>query len=131
MIYLQMFFGGCLGGFLHVLVKIAGVKKRFPLYNFQQVWNCYWKEDWDSVLMTIVGIVAVIFFSSEFLDINPEPTPGLPKTISDLVTYRLSKYIKVTSVAIGYSVDGLVYYFFGTLEILLRNKAKEKGIDSI
>lgn len=126
--YVFMFIAGLLGQFLHIMVKIKGIRKRNPDLGPKEAWKTYWKEDWNSIIAGIVGILAVMFIIKEWLNIPADSTDA-PSTIAELVQYKIKDYVRTSFLVIGYCIDALVYAWLGTAERKLLDKAKDAGVD--
>jgi hypothetical protein len=129
--YFVMFIGGILGIFLWSLFKIRSINKRlnsFGLSNqtYSGVFAAFWKYEWVSFMISIVMIFIFMFVSSEYLDLkaNDETPIGLYGTL----LYKVSNFIKTTSVLVGFCSNALSLTIFGVTEKKLRDKAKSEGV---
>lgn len=123
--YLIMFAGGLLGIFIYALRKVKGIRKRLPDADYKTVFRQYWISEWNTVLTSVVVVIACIFISSEYLNIDANsPTPA---GIASILKYKIATFIKTTFIVVGYCANSIVDAFLGTTEAILQKKAKDGG----
>lgn len=125
MIYLTMIGGGLIGILLHILIVIKGIKKRMPVFSYRDVFEEYWKTEWLSLLFSFVSFFGLLYVASEFIDLKKidnslsEPLP------ERLLHFRISNFIKCSSILAGYFADSVVYACLGIAEKKLNQKIKD------
>jgi ABC-type Fe3+ transport system permease subunit len=125
--YVIMLIGGLIGIFLHSLVKVRAINRRLPNENYKSVFSAYWQAEWVSVILSITVVFLAMFISSEYLGVsNDEKNPG---NLTELLQYKIAKFLKTTFAVLGYCADAALQAFFGVTEKKLQNKAKEGGVD--
>lgn len=122
-IYLIMAFGGLLGILLHTLKACRDISKRHEALNFKMVVKEYWKHEGWSLFGSVLCFAVLLFVASEFVNLQAVDNPDYATSIKDrLLNFKISNFIKLSSVIAGYFSDSLVYSFLGTTE----KKMKEK-----
>ena len=112
MIYLLTTVVFMLGVFLHVMIKITGYKKTFPELSFGSIWHTFFKEEWDSLIVS--GIVLLVLEVAIFI-VN---YVGVP------VPEWMEWGIYVISILLGYQGQRLAYKFLNTAVDALEKKAE-------
>jgi hypothetical protein len=113
--YLNLLFGTCLGLALHILMKVKGLQRRYP--KEEHLFKLFWKKDWLFVLISLLGIIIIIFVITEYINI---------KVWKD---HTLKNFLRTFSVLGGIGASSLMYFAFGATEKILRIRAKADGID--
>ena len=111
MIYLLTTVVFLLGVLLHIMIKVTGYKKAFPTLTFGSIWNTFFKEEWDSLMVS--GIVLLIVEVAIYI-IN---YVGVP------VPEWMEWGIYVISMLMGYQGQRLAYKFLNTAVDALEKKA--------
>lgn len=128
-IYLVMAFGGMLGILLHAVKSIWAINKKNPLTKFNQVFKEYWKTEWLSFFVSMFCFAVLLFVASEFVNLNKVDTPDMNEPLKErLLHFKLSNFIKLTSVIMGYFSDSIIYGFLGVTEKNLNTKLAELEI---
>jgi len=50
------------GIFLHIMQKINKLRNKFPQLNFKTIWSTFFQEEWDSLMVSFVIIIAYNLF---------------------------------------------------------------------
>lgn len=124
--YLIMLIAGMIGIFLFALRKVKGIRKRVPEADYKTVFNQYWKSEWDTITTSVIVVIACIFISSEYLNIDSDTEA--PAGIGGIVKFKIATFIRTTFIVIGYSANSIVDAFLGTTEAILQKKAKAGGV---
>lgn len=118
-IYLVMIIGGFLGILIHAIVTMATINKNMQKATFKVVWRCYWAYDYWSFIISIAGFTALLYLSSEYVDLEKLDKINYSEPISErLLHFKVSNFIKTSSLVAGFFSDYIVYKFIG--------KAKKK-----
>ena len=121
-----MTFGGLLGIMLHSLVSVRSINKRVPNANFKMIFKEYWANEWMSIASSVFCFAVLLFVASEFVNLEKVDTPDYTESLKDrLVHFKLSQFIKVTSVIAGYFSDSIIYGFLGVTEKRINDKLKQ------
>lgn len=116
-IYFLMALGGLLGIIIHAIKSIGAINKRTEGVKFKDVFKIYWTSEWLSFLSSFVLFAALLFVSSEFIDLNKIDTPDIREPLKErLLHFKLSSFIKTASIIGGYFCDSIVYGFLGVTE---------------
>ncbi len=121
--YIVMFVAGLLGVLLHALVKIQGINKRTPTYNFKLVMNEYWRSDWPTFAISVIVVFAGAFVSDEVIRSQAE---DLPKTMGDFFVKNIEGHVKLYFIGLGYLADSLLYMWLGRAEKNIKVKVEEE-----
>ncbi len=125
-IYLVMIFGGILGIVLHSFKAVRDINKRTAGVNFTMVLKQYWTTEYLSIFASIFCFGVLLFIASEFINMKSVDTIDYSQPIKDrLLNFKLSNFIKLTSVLAGYFSDSLVYGFLGKTEQKINDKINE------
>jgi hypothetical protein len=121
--YVAMTIGGVLGMLLHTFKVIRDINKRNAAVNYRMVFVEYWKTEYLSVTVSILCFATMLYVASEFVDLNHVEIDDPKQPLAEkLVHFKISRFIKLSSVIAGYFSDSLVYGFLGVTEIKLRKK---------
>lgn len=122
-IYLVMTFGGVLGILLHTLKAIRDISKRNANMNYRMVFMEYWKGEYLSLAGSLLCFAVLLFVASEFVNLQAIDSPDYTEPLKDrLLNFKISNFIKLSSVIAGYFADSLVYSFLGITEKRLKEK---------
>jgi hypothetical protein len=128
-IYLIMIFGGLLGIIAHAIKTIRDINRRNENVNFGLTWRIYWRTEWFSVFVSVFCYFVLLFIASEFVKLDKIDTPDYSESIADrLLHFRISGFIKLTSVLCGYFADSLVYGFIGVTEKKIKEQTGQAYI---
>lgn len=117
-----MAFGGLLGILLHAGKAMYNIKKRNET-TFNNVFQMYWKTEWMSFLGSILCFGVLLFVASEFVNLESIDEPDPAEDVKErLLHFKISNFIKLSSVIAGYFADSIVYGFLGVTEIKLKKK---------
>ncbi len=129
--YLLITIGGLLGVILHVFVTMQTINKATPLTDFHAVWRQYWKSDYWSLVISVLVFIIYVFTLSEWIDMNNLEKPDFKEGVADrLLHFRVSAFIKTSSIFVGYFADYLIYKFIGKAKKIIDQKITEAGIDA-
>jgi hypothetical protein len=113
-IYIIITVGGLIGILLHSLKKVNEINKGFSNTTFKIVFVEFWKHDKLSLLTSAVCFGALLFISSEFVNLNQLESVDNTHSLKErLFNFKLAGFIKTASVIAGYFSDSLVYGFMG------------------
>lgn len=116
-IYAVMMLGGILGIILHSFTAVRNINKRTPEATFTMVLKQYWQTEYLAVAASCLCFGVLLFVASEFVNLKQIDTIDYSESIKDrLLHFRISNFIKLTSVIAGYFSDSLVYGFLGKTE---------------
>lgn len=127
--YLLMFVAGILGVFLHALVKIAQINKRYPVKDvtFAVVWKHYWRMDRISFIISITTIVSLVFVSTEIMSVDKiDMLVSKEHWVNKLILF-LSLFVKTSFIVFGYFSDSLIYNLMGRVEKFISGVAAAGG----
>lgn len=95
----------------HVMQKIAVLRAKFPELPFSDVWNTFFKQDWDSLMVSGLGLclVETALFISVY---NKVP---FPHWLDSWGMYLIAS-------TLGYAAQRVFYKIFGTSEGILNNR---------
>jgi hypothetical protein len=102
MIYLLTTVVFILGVFLHIMIKITSYKKTFPTLSFGAIWATFFKEEWDSLLVSLVILVLV------------EVTIYIINYVGIEVPIWMDWGIYLIALVMGYQGQRLAYKFLNT-----------------
>jgi hypothetical protein len=118
-----MIIGGTLGIFLHALKTIRDINKKSEYVDFKTVFSIYWKKEKMSFLTSIICYCVVLFLASEFIDFNDIIKPDFSQGLKERIFhFKLSQFIRLTSVFFGYTSSSVVYGWLGVTEKTVLNK---------
>lgn len=116
-IYAIMCLGGLLGIILHSFTSVRNINKRTAGVKFGDVLKMYWQTEYLSVITSCFCFGVLLFVASEFVNLSKIDTIDYSESLKDrLLHFRISNFIKLTSVIAGYFADSLVYGFIGVTE---------------
>lgn len=95
-----------------VMAKVMRYKKMFPQLSFANIWRTFFKEEWDSLMVSVL-IIVVLQISLYIVKINGVKIP------SWIVNWGMY----VFTLVINYSGQRLAYKYLGTAEKVLEEKA--------
>ena len=100
------------GVLFHIMVKVMGYKKTFPTLSFKSIWGTFFKEEWDSLMVSaiILGVVELAIFIINYQQI----------TIPDWMQWG----IYPISLLMGYQGQRIAYKFLNTASDALERKAE-------
>ncbi len=128
--YLLMFFGGVLGIVLHALVTMQTINKNTSAVNFKTVWKQYWISDYWALIISLAVLSIFVYTISEWIDLNNLEAPTKGESIAErALHFKLSAFIKTSSVIIGYFADYLIYKFIGKAKKEIDKKLSDAGIE--
>jgi len=110
--YILIFLLYGLGAYFSALEKVAVIRKRNPAFTFKEVGNTYWREEWNTIMVSFGGLVLVeiIWY---IIHIGNIP---LPKWLHEFGgNYGLS-------LVLGYCFQRIIYKFLGSTESAIQNK---------
>lgn len=112
MIYLLTTVVFILGVLLHVMIKITGYKKTFPTLSFGAIWGTFFKEEWDSLIVSgiLLMVVEVAIFIINYVGV--------------VVPEWMEWGIYVIAMLLGYQGQRLAYKFLNTAVDALEKKAE-------
>ena len=129
-IYFVMIIGGFAGIILHSFKAVRDIATRTAGITFSDALKEYWKTEYLSLVSSLFCFCVLLFVASEFINLNRIDTPDYKDSIPDrLLHFRISNFIKLSSVIAGYMSDSLVYSFLGRTEKKLL-KEINKGDDN-
>ncbi len=103
------------GVMFHVMVKVMGYKKQFPTLSFGNIWGTFFKEEWDSLMVSaiIYGVTELSIFIINYQQIN--------------IPEWLQWGIFPLSLLMGYQGQRIAYKFLNTASDALEKKAETLG----
>ena len=104
-----------LGVAYHIMQKVMQFKKAFPNFKPNAIWQTFFNEEWDSLLVSCVVLVTL----NVFLYIKAYNGWIFPEWLEGWAMYLFS-------LIMGYAGQRLAYRYLGTAE-----KALEKRVDSL
>jgi hypothetical protein len=124
-IYLVMSIGGVIGIILHGLNSIRKINKHTPNVNLHQVFSEYIKSDKLSLLISAFCFIALLFISSEFVDLSHLEEAERGQSLKErLFHFKLAQFIKTSSIIAGYFSQYIVYGFLGKTAVNLKAQFK-------
>lgn len=127
MIYLIMSGGMLLGVILHLLIALQTINKATPKADFAMLWKQYWLTDYLSFALSILVCIIVLFTLSEWLNLQKLDTPNPGETAAEkLLHFRLSSFMKTTSVFIGYFADYIIFKVIGKTKKIIDKKLDDE-----
>lgn len=102
-----------LGVFLHVMIKVTGYKKTYPTLPFGAIWGVFFKEEWDSLMVS--GVVLLVVEVSIFI------TNYVGVQIPEWMNWG----IYVIAIVMGYQGQRLAYKFLNTAVDALEKKVED------
>lgn len=116
-IYLVMIIGGLIGIILHSLKSVRSINKRIDNATLGFVFKEFWKHDKLALLGSAICFFAMLFIASEFINLNEVDKVDYSEPLKErLLHFRLSAFVKTTSVIAGFFADSIVYGFLGVTE---------------
>jgi hypothetical protein len=112
MIYLLTTVVFILGVLLHVMIKVTGYKKAFPTLSFGAIWATFLKEEWDSLIVSLIVLIIV------------EVTIYIINYVGIVVPEWMNWGIYVIALVMGYQGQRLAYKFLNTAVDALEKKAE-------
>ena len=102
----------------HVMQIVKGLRKRYPDFGISEVFKTFFREEWDSLIMSGMGLFAfeLWIFISRVTGIE------LPDWYFDWGVYAIAAVW-------GYAGQRLAYKYLGTAEEVLSKKAKLNNND--
>jgi len=129
-IYLLMTFGCIIGIILHAFVAIRNINKKNPYTKLKDVAKEYWSTEWLSVGFSLFCFFVLLFIASEFINLNHIDKINYSEPLKErLIHFKMSNFIKATSVLAGYFADSIVYGFLGKTEQALNEKFAGPSIE--
>ncbi len=100
------------GVMFHVMVKVMGYKKQFTTLSFGQIWGTFFKEEWDSLMVSaiIYGVTELSIFIINYQQIN--------------IPEWLQWGIYPIALLMGYQGQRIAYKFLNTASDALEKKAE-------
>jgi ABC-type Fe3+ transport system permease subunit len=100
-----------LGTAFHVMQKIAVLKNKFSDLEFGTVWSTFFKEEWDSLIVSalVLGVVLITMYLINYNMVK------LPDWVNDWGMYLIS-------LILGYSGQRIAYKYLTTAEEALNKK---------
>ena len=100
------------GVLFHVMVKINGLRTKFPTLTFKTVWNTFFKEEWNTLIGSglVLGVAELAIFIINYQAIN----------IPDWLQWG----IYPISLLLGYQGQRIIYKFLNTASEALEKKAE-------
>ena len=100
------------GVMFHVMVKVMGYKKQFPTLSFGNIWSTFFKEEWDSLMVSaiIYGVTELAIFIINYQQIN--------------IPEWLQWGIYPIALLMGYQGQRIAYKFLNTASDALEKKAE-------
>jgi hypothetical protein len=122
-IYVVMLIGGLIGIVLHSFKAVRDIAHRNDKMNFRMVLIEYWQTEYLSIAASALTFGAMMFVASEFVDLHKIDTPDYTEPLKDrLLHFKISNFIKLTSIIAGYFSDSIVYSFLGVSEKRLQKR---------
>lgn len=102
-----------IGVLLHVMIKITSYKKSFPTLSIGAIWGVFLKEEWDSLLVSVVllFLVEISIVVINYVGVH----------IPDWMNWG----IYVISILMGYQGQRIAYKFLNTAVDALEKKAED------
>lgn len=97
----------------HVMLKIMALRKCFPQLKFAEVWNTFFLQEWDSLLVS--GLVLSVCIIALFIVHQNMVT--LPAWLDDWGMYFIP-------IVLGYSGQRIAYKYLATAEGVLERKVE-------
>lgn len=104
-----------LGTAFHVMQKVMTFRKNFPTLGFGQIWGTFIKNEWDSLLISLLILITIDIFL--FIKIYNQWV--FPAWLENWGVYLIA-------LVVGYSGQRIAYKYLGTAEKIL-----EKRVDSM
>lgn len=111
--YFFMGIGGGIGVFLHIMIKIKGLRAKFPEFTPNKIAATFFFQEWDSVIVSLVVISACMIMAH----LGGVKYFGIAEDWTALVTFLFM-------IVIGYSGQRIAYKYLKTAEKVLSDKAK-------
>jgi hypothetical protein len=102
---------------LHVAQKIALFRKAHPQHKFKEVFEGFWAEDWNTLLVSALVLFLNLF--GHYAVINYAPGDFTSHPWYDMGSFGLA-------LVLGYGGQRLIYKYLGTAENFLDKKVTEK-----
>ena len=102
-----------LGVCFHVMQKIMILKASFPQLKFRDIWNTFFKQEWDSLVVS--GLVLCVAEIALFIAVNNKVT--LPNWLDEWGMYLIP-------LVLGYSGQRIAYKYLQTAEAVLEKKVE-------
>jgi len=115
MIYFLTILSLFIGVMFHVMVKIMGYKKQFPTLGFVTIWKTFFKEEWDSLIVSglVMSVTELAVFIINYQQID----------IPDWLQWGIFPIALV----MGYQGQRIAYKFLNTASDALEKKAEIVG----
>ena len=115
MIYFLTLLSVFIGVMFHVMVKIMGYKRQFPNLGFVTIWTTFFKEEWDSLIVSglVISVVELAIFIINYQQID--------------IPEWLQWGIHPISLVMGYQGQRIAYKFLNTASDALEKKAEIVG----
>src|SRR6187402_1148876 len=115
MIYFLTILSLFIGVMFHVMVKIMGYKKQFPTLGFVTIWKTFFKEEWDSLIVSglVISVVELAIFIINYQQID--------------IPAWLQWGIFPIALLMGYQGQRIAYKFLNTASDALEKKAETIG----
>lgn len=113
MIYALTNISFILGVLFHIMIKVTGYKKTFPALTITTIWGVFFKEEWDSLIVSglVLGATQLSIF---IINYNSIPIPNW-----------LNWGIYPIAIIMGYQGQRLAYKFLNTATDILEKKADD------
>lgn len=112
MIYLLTTICLILGVLFHVMVKVTGYKKTFPELTIKTIWKVFFKEEWDSLIVSALVLFVV------------ELTIFIINYVGVLIPDWLNWGIFPIALVMGYQGQRIAYKFLNTATEVLEKRAE-------
>jgi hypothetical protein len=95
-----------------VMQSIGKLRTKYPVFDFKTIWSTFFKEEWDSLIRSGLGVVAfeISLFCAKYFGLK---IPIWPHTFIMLGL----------AFVWGYAGQRLAYKYLGTAESVLEKKA--------
>jgi len=113
MIYLLTTIVFILGVLLHVMIKVTGYKKAFPTLSFGAIWGVFFKEEWDSLMVS--GVILFVV----------EVSITIINYVGVVIPDWMNWGIYVIALLMGYQGQRIAYKFLNTAVEALEKKAED------
>ncbi len=100
-----------IGAGFDAMSKVNKVRVKYPDAGFKMVWGTYFKEEWNTLMVTALGLILVLLFWF-FAHYRNIP---LPAWINDWGYFALQ-------LLCGYALHRLIFISLGTFESVVAKK---------
>lgn len=117
-LYVNCFIGGLIGMLFYLFaIKLPAIKKRALAANLPFSIKGYFKDDFLSVIASLLSLLALIWVLDEIIGYNPS----------------FMRYIKFFFVFVGYTGQSLLISAFGQFDVRVRKivDAKTNALDAL